>query len=32
MNKLTSPNCKTPFEVDEQGHSSLIKQGFTYQE
>ena len=26
MNKLTCPNCKTPFEVDEQGYSSLIKQ------
>lgn len=26
MNKLTCPHCKTPFEVDEQGYSSLIKQ------
>lgn len=26
MNKLTCPNCKTPFEVDEQGYSSLVKQ------
>ena len=26
MNKLTSPHCKTLFEVDEQGYSSLIKQ------
>lgn len=26
MNKLTCPNCKTSFEVDEQGYSSLIKQ------
>ena len=26
MSKLTCPNCKTPFEVDEQGYSSLVKQ------
>ena len=26
MNKLTCPHCKTPFEVDEQGYSSLVKQ------
>jgi len=26
MNKLTCPNCNTPFEVDEQGYSSLVKQ------
>ena len=26
MNKLICPNCKTPFEVDEQGYSSLVKQ------
>ena len=26
MNKLTCPNCKTPFEIDEQGYSSLVKQ------
>ena len=26
MNKLTCPHCKTPFQVDEQGYSSLIKQ------
>ena len=26
MNKLTCPHCETPFEVDEQGYSSLIKQ------
>lgn len=26
MNKLTCPHCKTPFEADEQGYSSLIKQ------
>jgi hypothetical protein len=26
MNKLICPHCKTPFEVDEQGYSSLIKQ------
>ena len=26
MNKLTCPNCETPFEVDEQGYSSLVKQ------
>tara|TARA_B110000090_G_C13347976_1_gene433743 strand:- start:352 stop:1620 length:1269 start_codon:yes stop_codon:yes gene_type:complete len=26
MNRLTCPNCKTPFEVDEQGYSSLVKQ------
>ena len=26
MNKLTCPHCKTHFEVDEQGYSSLVKQ------
>ena len=26
MNRLTCPNCKTPFEVDEQGYSSLVMQ------